>query len=88
MRMLHFLFNIQHYMMFEDSSKTHVPCTCTFVSADVHIGVCIGMRTGVYTGMCTGVCIGMQVLEPNWHVLQQKLRAASTLDALLAHHAE
>ena len=44
-RMLHFLFNIQHYMMFE-------------------------------------------VLEPNWHVLQQKLRAAKTLDALLTHHAE
>ena len=84
MRMLHFLFNIQHYMMFEDSNKTHVPRTCTFVSADVHIGVCTGMCTGI----CTGVCIGMQVLEPNWHVLQQKLRAASTLDALLAHHAE
>ena len=44
-RMLHFLFNIQHYMMFE-------------------------------------------VLEPNWHVLTQKLRAAESLDALLAHHAE
>ena len=43
--MLHFLFNIQHYMLFE-------------------------------------------VLEPNWHVLQQKLRAASTLDAILTHHAE
>ena len=43
--MLHFLFNIKHYMMFE-------------------------------------------VIEPNWHVLQQKLRAATTLDSLLAHHGE
>ena len=84
MRMLHPLFNIQHYMMFKDSRKTHAPHTCTCASADVHIGVCTGMCTGI----CTGVCIGMQVLEPNWHVLQQKLRASSTLDALLAHHAE
>lgn len=44
-RMLHFLFCIQHYMMFE-------------------------------------------VIEPNWHVLQQRLRAATTLDELLQHHAE
>ena len=44
-RMLHFLFNIQHYMMFE-------------------------------------------VLEPNWHVLCQKLRAAGSLDELLKHHSE
>jgi gamma-tubulin complex component 2 len=44
-RMLHFLFNIQHYMMFE-------------------------------------------VIEPNWHVLSGKLRAATSLDALLQHHAE
>ena len=44
-RMLHFLQNIEHYMLFE-------------------------------------------VLEPNWHVLTQKLRAAESLDALLAHHAE
>ena len=29
-----------------------------------------------------------EVLEPNWHVLQQKLRSASTLDSLLAHHTE
>ena len=44
-RMLHFLFNIQHYMMFE-------------------------------------------VLEPNWHVLHQKLRTARSLDELLQHHSE
>jgi gamma-tubulin complex component 2 len=44
-RMLHFLFNMQHYMMFE-------------------------------------------VLEPNWHMLQQKLRAARSLDTLLTHHGE
>ena len=44
-RMLHFLFNIQHYMMFE-------------------------------------------VIEPNWHVLTQKLRSAPSLDTLLAHHAD
>ena len=29
-----------------------------------------------------------EVLEPNWHVLTQKLRAAQSLDQLLAHHAE
>ena len=44
-RMLHFLQNIEHYMMFE-------------------------------------------VLEPNHHVLQQRLRGASTLDEILARHSE
>lgn len=29
-----------------------------------------------------------EVLEPNWHVLTQKLRAADSFDALLAHHGE
>lgn len=44
-RMLHFLFNIQHYMMFE-------------------------------------------VLEPNWHTLNEKLRDVSSLDELLQLHSE
>jgi len=43
-RMLHFLHNMEHYMMLE-------------------------------------------VLEPNWHVLMLRLRAAGSLDELMAHHA-
>ena len=32
--------------------------------------------------------VATQVLEPNWHVLGQKLRTASSLDELLKHHSE
>ena len=30
----------------------------------------------------------VEVLEPNWHVLQQRLRASSKLDELLRHHTD
>ena len=105
--MLHFLFNIQHYMMFEVSraacrrargaAEPEGPPRprgrrARGAAAPEPRGAARRLRHRpgiVWLPRSRLTPTGRsQVIEPNWHVLKQKLRSSDSLDAILAHHTE
>ena len=89
-RMLHFLFNIQHYMMFEVRATLFLLPRERHSSSPAHER----RRANAHSPFLLSLTHppphrhSLQVIEPNFHILTQKLRAASSFDALLTHHGE
>ena len=74
-RMLHFLHNIEHYMMFEVETRDRRPPS--------HL-----LRTSRSPHHLHHLPLPPpQVLEPHSHLLGQKMRAATRPDELIAHHS-
>ena len=84
-RMLHFLHNIEHYMMFEVWNREIAALLPTSFAPPSHL-----LRTSrsPRTSLTPAVPPSpAQVLEPHSHLLGQKMRAATRPDELIAHHS-